>query len=154
MVAILGGSCMLVPAGYLADRYSCKFVILASTAISALLLYAFLFAPLLSNAGLLALLFFLGATLSIVNAVSVAFGNQISPQHPAKVSALLMGLVWCVSEGIGQGGGGLLTKCFSEDAPARALSMLGGLLVIGMAVAMRLPKMVETEREPVKVNPT
>lgn len=151
MIAILGGACMLVPAGYLADRFSCKVVILASSAIGALLLYTFLFASLLSNASLLILLFFLGAALSIVNPVTVAFGNQIAPQHPGKVSALLMGLVWCVSEGLGQGGGGLMTKLFTENAPERVLSVLGVFLIVGMAVASRLPRIVETQPEPVSI---
>ncbi|MCE5316330.1 MAG: MFS transporter, partial [Parachlamydia sp.] len=142
MVAVLGGTCMLVPAGYLADRFSCRIVILISIALSTVLLYALLFFPFLPNSFLLPLLFFLGATLSIVNGVSVAFGNQLVPDHPGKVSALLMGLVWCLSEGIGQGGGGLLTKLFDEDAPARAVAMLGSLQLVSLALAWRLPYLI------------
>lgn len=148
MVAVLGGTCMLVPAGYLADRYSCKIVILFSIALSTILLYSLLYFPLLPNSFLLPILFFLGATLSIVNGVSVAFGNQLVPDHPGKVSALLMGLVWCLSEGIGQGGGGLLTKLFDEDAPARAVALLGSLQLVSMSLAWRLPHLIgQTEHK-------
>ena len=51
-----------------------------------------------------------------------------------------MGLVWCVAEGLGQGGGGLLTKLFEEDAPAKALSIVGITFFFGLATAFKLPK--------------
>jgi FSR family fosmidomycin resistance protein-like MFS transporter len=51
-----------------------------------------------------------------------------------------MGMVWCISECIGQSGGGLLTRCFTDDAPAKALAVLGILYVAGFAMASLLPE--------------
>jgi FSR family fosmidomycin resistance protein-like MFS transporter len=140
MLCILGAACMLVPGGYLADRFSYRTVMLAAMGSGLLFIYAFLFLPQLSPAPLLILLFCLGAALGIVNPLSVAFGNRLLPGHSGAVSALLMGLVWCVSEGIGQGGGGLLTKFFEEDGPVMALTLMGSLLLGGIVLAFQLPK--------------
>jgi MFS transporter, FSR family, fosmidomycin resistance protein len=136
----MGSFFMLVPAGYLADKYSSRSVILCATAIGFGLFYLFLFSPLIPVPLLLTLLFLLGASLGIVNPVSVALGNRLVPENPGMISAFLMGMVWCVSEGIGQGGGGLLTKLFEEDAPARALGIIGAAFFIGFAASLNLPK--------------
>lgn len=136
---IIGGAFMMVPAGYLADRFSSKSVIIGATTISLVLLYTFLFLPTLDDFYVLPLLFGLGASLGIVNPVNVALGNKIAPENPGLISAFLMGMVWCVAEGIGQCGGGLLTKLFESDAPAHALGILGVTLFAGLAVAMRFP---------------
>ena len=137
---VLGGFIMLVPAGHLADKYSCRKVILWATAFGILLFYLFLFMPRLPNPLLLGLLFALGAFLGIVNPVSIAFGTRLVPENPGMISAFLMGMVWCISEGIGQGGGGLLTKLFVDDAPAKALGVLGAAFFIGLAAAIKLPR--------------
>lgn len=139
---ILGGVLFLIPSGYLADKYSARSVILGSTGIGMLLFYAFLFSPELENAAALTLLFGLGGMLSIVNPVTVALGNKLAPHHPGMVSAFLMGCVWCVAEFIGPGGGGLLTKLFENDAPARALMLLGSISLIGLVAVYRLPSKV------------
>lgn len=136
---IIGGACMAAPCGYLADKYSSKLIITVSTLIALVLYYLFLFIPSIPAPMLIAMLFAIGASLSIVNPVSVAFGNRLAPENPGMVSAFLMGLVWCVSEGIGQAGGGLLTKAFTNDAPAKALGILGGLFFVGIAVSLFLP---------------
>ena len=64
--------------------------------------------PFLPVLHLLTMLFFLGATLGAINPIALALGNRMAPHHPGAVSAFLMGMVWCVSEGLGQAGGGLL----------------------------------------------
>jgi MFS transporter, FSR family, fosmidomycin resistance protein len=130
---VLGAFFMLVPSGYLADRYSCRLIIMYATGIALVLFYLFLFIPIISNTLLLILLFFLGASLGIVNPLSIAFGNKLVPENPGLISAFLMGLVWCISEGIGQGGGGFLATLFQEDGPAKALSFVGILFFVGFA---------------------
>jgi MFS transporter, FSR family, fosmidomycin resistance protein len=142
---VLGTFFMLVPAGYLADRYSCRTVLIFAASASIVLLYVFLFMPMLPNLMLLTLLFFLGAALGVINPVSIALGTRLVPDKPGLVSAFLMGMVWCISEGIGQGGGGFLATLFSEDGPARALSVIGALFVIGLAAMYNLPKEVPLE---------
>lgn len=137
---VLGTFFMLAPAGYLADKYSCRTVLIFAVSISLALLYTFLFMPMLPNPLLLILLFFLGAALGVINPVSIALGTRLVPDKPGLISAFLMGMVWCVSEGIGQGGSGFLTTLFAEDGPARALSIIGSLLLIGLAAMYSLPK--------------
>lgn len=148
MVYILGGVVMMVPAGYLADRYSSRIVILVSSIVSMILLYILLVSPVMGDEMTLLLLFGMGASLTVVNPVSVASGTRLAPNQKGMVSAFLMGLVWCVSEGIGQGGGGLLTKLFEEDAPAKALAVLGVLFLVSISLAVQLP---QKESEEVQV---
>jgi len=137
---IIGGAAMMVPAGYLADKYSCKNVIMGSSVLGLFTFYAFLINPYLSPLALCSLLFVLGAATGTISPVVIALGNRLSPNNPGAISAFLMGLVWCMAEGIGQGGGGLLTKLFTEDAAAYALACLGFLFIIGLAASAQLPK--------------
>jgi len=141
---VLGASIMMIPAGYFADRYSCRKVILASLGLGTLLFYFFLFSPFLSSPLLLGVLFLLGASIGVVNPIAVTLGQKLTPANPSMVSAFLMGMVWCVSEGLGQGGGGLLTKLFTDDAPARALAIMGVAFLIGMYAALKLPAEEQT----------
>jgi FSR family fosmidomycin resistance protein-like MFS transporter len=91
----------------------------------------------------LPLLFLLGAALGLLNPVCVALGNKLDPHNPGMVSAFLMGTVWCVSEVIGPAGGGLLTKLFTEDAPANALALLSIMMGAGLLLSLMLPKAAE-----------
>lgn len=136
---IIGGAMMMVPAGYLADKYSCKYVILGSFVLGLISFYLFLINPMLSPLVLCCLLFTLGASLGTVSPVVIALGNRLCPKNPGLISAFLMGLVWCVAEGLGQGGAGLLTKVFSENPAVSALGCLGALFVVGSIMALRLP---------------
>jgi FSR family fosmidomycin resistance protein-like MFS transporter len=137
---ILGGAAMMVPAGFLADRYSCRKVILASTFTGAWAFYCFLSAPALSPLALCCLLFVAGASFGTVSPVVIALGNRYVPLQSGAVNAFLMGMVWCIAEGVGMGGGGALTKIFADNAAANALSCLGFLLVVGLTSAWLLPK--------------
>ena len=149
LALVLGSAFMMVPAGYLADRYSTRAVLTAVTWIGMVLFYCFISMPLLSDISLLILLFAVGAALGVVNPVAIAFGNKLVPENPGLVSAFLMGLVWCVSEGIGQAGGGVLTKLFTEDAPAKALGCLGVCFFVAQGLIRQFP--LESEIIPVKV---
>ncbi len=142
LVYVLGGVLFLIPSGYMADKYSSRGVIFYASLIGMLFYYAFLFIPNWSDLSALFLLFGMGASISIVNPVSIAFGTKLSPEHPGMISAFLMGLVWCVSECVGPGLGGLMTKLFVEDAPARSLMIMGSLFFFGLYHAYRLPQSV------------
>jgi FSR family fosmidomycin resistance protein-like MFS transporter len=137
---VLGGAFLLIPSGYIADKFSSRSVITGASVLGFIFLYTFLLLPNLSDFAVLGLLFCTGAAISIVNPVSIALGNKLQPSHPGMVSAFLMGCVWCVSEAIGPGGGGLLTKIFDEDAPARALMLIGVLFPVGLAAVSQLPQ--------------
>lgn len=143
LVFVIGSALMMMPAGYLADKYSSRAVILVATTLAMVFFYLILFFPLLENFAILALLFGLGASIGAVNPVSVTLGTRLAPNHKGLVSAFLMGLVWCVSEGFGQIGGGFLATCFTDDAPAKALAIMGGVFLIGLAAAFQLPQAVE-----------
>src|ERR1700722_5288108 len=59
MSLILGGAMMVIPGGYLSDKYSARMVLIGASVISLFLLYLFLLSPLLPIGGLLSLLFVL-----------------------------------------------------------------------------------------------
>lgn len=143
---ILGGAVMMIPAGYLADQFSPRKVMLYATILGMLFFYLMLLYPILPTYALLILLFLIGTTLGTLNPVLVSFGIRLLPSQPGTVSAFLLGLAWCLSEGIGQGGGGLLTKLFIEDAPAKALSVLGIFFFLGIFFTYRLPETAANEK--------
>lgn len=139
---ILGGAIMMIPGGYLAEKYSAKSVILAAVIIGCVIFYSLLLTPALSSVALGAILLTLGAAINVINPITVAFGNRLMPSHSGTVSACLMGLVLCVAEVLGPGGGGLLTKLFVEDAPIKALAILGLAFMPGLVIAFLLPNEV------------
>lgn len=151
LAMMLGATLCLVPVGMLADKYSPRQVVLITVSISVVAIYSFLLIPFLSLWPLLSLLFVIGATLGAVSPINVSFGNRLVPGQPGKVGAFLMGLVWCVSEGIGQWGTGMLTKLFADDAPARALGCLAMLSLFAIIACYRLPQEIaEPEMEAVQ----
>jgi FSR family fosmidomycin resistance protein-like MFS transporter len=143
MMFILGGAVMMIPAGYLADCYSSRIVLLVSIVFSTILLYIFLLNPLVGNYTLLLILFAMGAAFGANSPVALILGAHLVPSQKGLVAAFSMGLVWCISEGIGQGCGGFLATCFDTDGPAKALSVLGSVLLAGTAAAYFLPKKEE-----------
>lgn len=149
MAFILGGAVMMLPAGYLADKYSCKTVIICCMILGLVFASIFVGLPLLENYTVLGVLFAMGAAVGVVNPVGIALGTRLLPQQKGMISAVMMGLVWCFAEGIGQTGGGFLVKCFSEDAPAKALAILSVLFLVGTYTAIQLPK-AEEDLQPVR----
>lgn len=143
---ILGAGFMLIPGGILADKYSPRIVLISSILVGGVTLYAFLFTPVMPLAAIGGLLFTSGAALGMVNPVSVAFGNKLLPAHPGIVNACLMGLVWCIAEGLGQTGGGILTGLFIEEAPVKALMIVGCLSLPALFSAIALPQNVSDEK--------
>lgn len=136
---ILGSALMMVPGGYLAEKYSSKVVIVSAIIIGVGTLYSFLLSPELPTIALCFLLFVIGAAIGVVNPIAVAFGNRLMPSNPGVVSACLMGLVLCVAEILGPSGGGMLTRLFVEDAPIKAVAILSLTLVPGLIAASSLP---------------
>ncbi|MGK5594589.1 MAG: MFS transporter [Parachlamydiaceae bacterium] len=137
---IIGSAIMMIPSGYLADKYSSQRVMFASTLVGMVLFYAFLFFPGLEAGTLLVILFFMGAAIGVIQPVAVAFGNILCKSNPGMVSAFLMGMVWCVSECLGPAGGGYLTRFFADDAPAKALSLIGILFIVSLVATALLPR--------------
>jgi FSR family fosmidomycin resistance protein-like MFS transporter len=136
---ILGGACMMIPGGILADKYSPKRVLLYAGFIGFATFYFILFSEGISNMAILSALFLLGASLALVNPIAISYGIRFAPERGGAISAFLMGLVWCVSESLGPGGVGLLTTFFSDYASIKALAILGSLFLIQIYATICLP---------------
>lgn len=147
LAMVSGMTLFLAPIGYLADKFSLKKVVIGALGGGIIAVYLLLLTPFFSTPMILSLLFLIGACLGSVSPLNVVYGNSLVPDRAGIVSAFLMGLVWCVAEGIGQFGGGLLTKLFVDDAPARALGCLGLLFFVGLAAYSRLPEKAAIEPE-------
>lgn len=146
---MLGGAAMMIFSGYLADKYSPKNVILVAALSSFILFNIFIFTWEISIFLLVPLIFLNGASLGLINPVIVSMGNRLMPSSPGMVSAFLMGLAWCVSEVIGLGGSGFLTKLFEEDAPAKALAVLCAFcLICCLLTTSRLPNIFKPAPDP------
>lgn len=148
MVFILGSAFTMIPSGYFADKFSARKVILVASSLGMCFFFAFLSFPELSDMKLLTILFFTGSFLGIIQPLAVALGNELGKENPGLVSAFTMGMVWCISEPIGLGASGLLTKLFSEDAPAKALMIFGAAFPFLIQAAKELPKELTLEKIP------
>ena len=87
----------------------------------------------------------MGTCIQVINPIIVAYGNRLIPESPGMISALLMGCALCLAEGIGQGGGGLLTRLFDEQATAKALAILGLFPLVGIGFTFLLPQKAKEE---------
>ncbi len=137
---ILGGALMMVPSGFLADRYSPRLLMLILGIIGVICFYMIILFGGVSMLLTLPVLFILGACLAVMNPVAVSFGVRLVPDSPGAISAFLMGLVWCVSEALGPGGVGLMTKMFTDYAPVKALAILGLFFLVQIYHTLLLPK--------------
>jgi FSR family fosmidomycin resistance protein-like MFS transporter len=151
LMYVLGSASMMIPAGYLADKFSSRSVIVTAMILSTISIYSLLLMPILSNVALLTILFVLGSTLGLVTPVAVALATRLAPNQKGLVTAFSLGLVLCVSEVIGHSGGGLVTTFFEDDAPAKALAVIGGFLFFGTAAASSL---TQEEKMPATVETT
>jgi MFS transporter, FSR family, fosmidomycin resistance protein len=139
MAFIIGSAFTMIPSGFLADRFSPRIVIAVSTVLGMIFYFSFLLIPNLSPSYLLLLLLLAGSTIGVVQPLAVALGNELGRKNPGIVSAFTMGLVWCVSESIGPAGTGLVSKLFTEDAPAKSLMIFGSLFPVLLYAASQLP---------------
>lgn len=140
---VIGGALTMIPSGYLADNYSVRSVLIIACTTGMLLFFSFLWIPELSTTAVLLLLLGSGSVLGIIQPLAVALGNQLRPNNPGMVSAFTMGLVWCVSEMFGPLGSGILSKLFTDDAPAKSLMVLGMLFIPVIYAVYRLPHLVK-----------
>jgi FSR family fosmidomycin resistance protein-like MFS transporter len=145
LTMVLGGATMMIPSGFLADRYSSRSVILGGILLGLAFFYVFLWLPQVESFVLLALLYVLGALLGIVHPVGVALANQLLPKNPGLVSAFAMGMVWCIAECFGPATS-LLTKLFPpQNATTNALLILATLNILGAWAAVKLPSRQQSQ---------
>ncbi|MBA3722681.1 MAG: MFS transporter [Parachlamydiaceae bacterium] len=136
---ILGGTIMMIPAGYLADKFSARSVMYYATGLAGIAFYIIIFLGNYSQNLILTSLFILGASLSIVHPIGVSLGARLVPDKPSTISAFLMGMVWCVSEVVGPGGVGWMSTFFTDSAPVKALAILGSCFFINIYSVFSLP---------------
>lgn len=147
LIFIAGYAFMLLPSGFIADKYSYKNVIITATALGAVFFFLFLKFPFISKNALLTLLFLIGASIMVINPLVLAYGNKLYPKESGSISGFLMGFAWCIANPLGQAGSGLLTKLFTDDAAAKALSIIGIFFLIGLGITFLLPARSEVEPE-------
>jgi MFS transporter, FSR family, fosmidomycin resistance protein len=131
---VAGGCLGLLPAGHAADRWGARRVLLAANGATLVLL-----ALLLGRRGAstvdLALVTAFGAFNAMNGVVSVAEGNRLVPGQASGVSALLMGLAWCVGA-LGPVTAGWLADPSRGGTPAGALAWLGLALPLALAASL------------------
>ena len=133
--------------GYIADKTSGARTITVLSILSLASYYLFLYAPIATDGVLLGLLFCIGAFSGSISPITWSIGNQLVPQNRGMVSAFLMGFVWMFSESLGMGASGTLATLFSDDAPAKALAVMGCALLGSIYFSAKLPKQVaETQQ--------
>jgi FSR family fosmidomycin resistance protein-like MFS transporter len=131
---IVGGVFALVPAGHATDRLGARRVLVVTNLATGALL-ALVLAGTWSTPVLLVLLAAFGAFNSANNVVAVTAGNRLLPGQSSGVSALLMGVPWCVAA-LGPFLSGLLADPRRGGDPTRALAWMG--LVIPLALLASL----------------
>lgn len=133
--ALVAGSVLsLVPAGHATDRLGPRRVLVAMNLATGTLLALILagdWPPWL----LLVLLSLFGAFNGANNVVAVSAGNRLLPGQSSGVSALLMGVPWCIAA-VGPWLSGILADPQRGGDPTRALAWMG--LVIPLALAASL----------------
>lgn len=132
---VMGGVAAIIIAGFFADRFGHKNMIIASMLIALPLWYIFLNGDIDIFALKLFLFICLGGMLSICNPIGVALGQHLLPKQSSLVSALLMGCAWAMGT-IGV----LLTSYLAgKFDPVFALNILGIFIVINIGLALLLP---------------
>jgi MFS family permease len=134
-----------LPLGYFSDRVSHNRMLKITIFSSLVLFYTLLFADHLSVSALMVLLFFMGASMGLINPLLVAFGTRLMSDRISTVSALLMGSAWCLSH-LGPLTAGILTTVFEVNATANALKVMGIYIFFAAFLIMTLPRLA-----PVKV---
>lgn len=142
---VLGMGTMLIPAGFLVDRYSAEQIILTFISIATVIFYIFLLVPGTFPTLMVCLLFALGAFCGPVNPMSIALGNQLIPKHVGAISAIFMGGAWCFS-GLFPVLAGYFTQVIFGN-PIWAMSCLGLFFPISLRLIIHLRRVI-SEKSP------
>lgn len=139
MSVVLGGALSMLLAGVLCDRYGHRVVLLTAISGAVTMLSIFLFQPALTLMGQVALLLALGAFLNVCNPVILSWGNSLVPESPSTVSALLMGLAWCLGN-LGPALAGGLSKFFETNAYKYSLATIALGMVVSFFFVLMVPR--------------
>ena len=135
--ALIAGGCLsLLPAGQASDRWSARRLLVFSNLTTALALGILLLRDSTSPLELLVVMA-VGAFNGVNNIAAVAEGNRLLPGQASAVSALLMGVPWCIAA-LGPVVAGVLADPARGETPAGALGWSMLLMPIGLAAAVRV----------------
>lgn len=134
---VAGGALALLPAGHAADRIGGRRVLLTMNLATGAAL-ALILVGRLPTGALLAALTAFGAFNSANNVVAVSEGNRLLPDHGSGVSALLMGLPWCLAS-LGPVTAGALADPSRGGSPSSALTAVALCLPLALLAAALLP---------------
>jgi FSR family fosmidomycin resistance protein-like MFS transporter len=133
--ALIAGGCLsLVPAGQASDRWSARRMLVFANLTTALALGLLLLRSGTSTLDLV-IVMAVGAFNGINNIAAVAEGNRLLPGQASAVSALLMGLPWCIAA-LGPFVAGVLADPARGGTPAGALGWFLWLMPLGLAAAV------------------
>jgi FSR family fosmidomycin resistance protein-like MFS transporter len=131
---VAGGGLALVPAGHASDRWGARRVLSGANLLSGALLLALL-ARTRGSWPDLALVLAFGALNGVNSVVAVSEGSRVLPGHASAVSALLMGLPWCVAA-TGPMIAGRLADPSRGGTPSAALAWFVLLLPVAFAASL------------------
>lgn len=137
---VIGGAMLMVPAGYLSDKFGPKPVLLTILFFALLFFYSFLAQAETTLMQTVLFLTVIGGFMGTVTPVLVSWGNKLVPESPSTVSALMMGFAWCLAN-LGSTWAGLIAKNVSAPEPiVMTLSILGVLLAVGFLLILFMPE--------------
>lgn len=135
--ALIAGGCLsLLPAGQASDRWSARRILVFANLTTATALAFLLLRDSTSTLDLLVVTA-VGAFNGVNNIAAVAEGNRLLPGQASGVSALLMGLPWCVAA-LGPVVAGVLADPSRGGTPAGALGWFMLLMPLGLAAALNV----------------
>jgi len=140
MMFVLGAAFMGMPAGWIADKFSPRQVLMVTIVIGMFAYFLLLLTPALPYYYLLPIATLVGATLGIVTPLTISWGNSLVPESPGLISAFLMGFVWFAAELVGITGVGILSKFFEGPQATQSLIVLGALFVVASFSLYQLGK--------------
>ena len=142
MSFIFGAFTGMVLLGVFSSRMGLKSTLLGACLSAFVLLFVFLLFPSFSTGWTIALLIAMGASLYLINPLIITWGNQLVPESPSTVSALMMGFAWCFSN-LFPAFAGLLARVLTLS-PA-ILSM--GIISLALATTLLFLALTPTQEE-------
>ncbi len=131
---VAGGALSLIPAGHASDRWGARRVLLVANAATFVLFAILLLRTSASTLDLL-IVAAVGAFNGMNSVVSISEGNRLLPGQASGVSALLMGLPWCVAA-LGPVVAGMLADPARGGTPAGALSWFLLLMPVALGAGL------------------
>ncbi|MCU0242152.1 MAG: hypothetical protein MUF51_06995 [Vicinamibacteria bacterium] len=135
--ALIIGACLtLLPAGHAADRFGARRVLMLANTLTGVMLWILLARTRVAYVDLLLVAAF-GAFNGMNNVVSVAEGNRMLPGRTSAVSALMMGMPWCLAASV-FGIAGALAEPSRGGSPVRALAWISLAIPLALLASLHL----------------